>query len=130
MSSVTYFEIGGDLVELHADYKYATGQITAKKRKQQRAVARDLKSIGKTSKKMSKAAESRDEWGPAEAFGYGVGLGAGIAFAVITFPVVAADGPLIGPADLAWLAASMRIMSKTTTTGRQIGEKVDDHMGW
>ena len=43
MTSVTFFEIGGDLIELNADYEYATGQISATKRKQQRAIAKERK---------------------------------------------------------------------------------------
>ncbi len=131
MTSVTFFEIGGDLIELNADYEYATGQISATKRKQQRAIAKDVKSIGKSVDKMSKKSTTSDDgWGPAEKIGYGVGLAAGIAFAVATFPVVVADSPMIGPADLAWFAASARMIDRTTTLGQKSGEYVDDKMGW
>ena len=103
--TITYFEIGGELIELKADYQIGQGQISASKRKQQRAIAKDVKSIGKSVDKMSKKTTSDDGWGPAEKIGYGVGLAAGVAFAVATFPVVVADSPMIGPADLAWISA-------------------------
>jgi len=127
--NTSYFEIGGDLVELHSDYQYSTGQTSIKKRKQQRAVARNIKSIGKDVEKMSTSSSSNG-WGPAEKVGYGLGIAAGTAFAITTFPVVVADSPMIGPADLAWFAAATRFMQKTTTAGRRAGEFVDDKMGW
>ena len=101
-----------------------------KKRKQQRAIAKDVKSVGKSVDSMSKKTTSDDGWGPAEKIGYGVGLAAGVAFAVATFPVVVADSPMIGPADLAWFAASARMLDRTTTLGQKSGEYVDDKMGW
>jgi len=127
--NTTYFEIGGELIELHADYQYETGQTSVKKRKQQRAIARNVKSIGKDVEKMSTSSSSNG-WGPAEKVGYGLGIAAGTAFAITTFPVVVADSPMIGPADLAWFAASARFMDKATTLGRKSGEFVDDKMGW
>ena len=130
MTSVTFFEIGGELIELNADYEYGTGQTSATKRKQQRAIAKDVKSIGKSVDKMSKKTTSDDGWGPAETIGYGVGLAAGVAFAVATFPVVVADSPMIGPADLAWFAASARMIDRTTTLGQKSGAYVDEKMDW
>ena len=130
MTSVTFFEIGGELIELNADYEYATGQTSAKKRKQQRAIAKDVKSIGKSVDKMSKKTTSDDGWGPAEKIGYGVGLAAGVVFAVATFPVVVADSPMIGPADLAWFVASARMIDRTTTLGQKSGAYVDEKMDW
>jgi hypothetical protein len=126
--SVTYFEIGGELIELKADYDYGVGTTTASKRKQNRAMAKDVKSIGKSMDKMT-SSTSDDGWGPAESIGYGIGLGAGIVFAIGTFPVVVADGPWIGPADLAWFAAAIRFMQKSTTLGQKTGQYVDDKLG-
>jgi len=126
----SFFEIGGELIELEADYRYATGQSNASKRKQQRATARDVKSIGKDLGKISKQVDNVHTWGPAESIGFGIGVWVGVSFAVASFPVTQADSPLIGPADAAWLAASLRFMKKSTTTGRQIGSYVDEQMGW
>ena len=130
MTSVTFFEIGGELIELTADYQYGQGQTSAKKRKQQKAIAKDVKSIGKSVDSMSKKTTSDDGWGPVEKLGYGVGLAIGIGFAIGTFPVVVADSPMIGPADLAWFAASARFMDKSTTIGQTSGQFVDEKMGW
>ena len=129
MNQVSYFEIGGELIELHADMQYDNGNITAKKRKQQRASARDVKSIGKDVKQIQKTTSSSDSWGPAEEFGIGFGLGVGVVFAVATLPVVVADGPL--PIfDLAWFAGSVRFTKKSISIGQKIGQTVDDQMGW
>jgi len=130
MTSSTFFEIGGELIELTADYEYGQGQTSAKKRKQQRSIAKDVKSIGKSVDSMSKKTTSDDGWGPAETIGYGVGLVAGVAFAVGTFPVVLADSPVLGPADLAWFAAAARMLDRTTSLGRKSGEYVDEKIGW
>jgi hypothetical protein len=129
-SGVSFFEIGGELIELESDFRYGTGDISAKKRKQHRATARDVKSIGKSIDKISKEAQGMHAWGPAEQFGYGFGFGVGVIFAVWTLPVTQADGPWIGPADAAWAAASLRFMHKSVRTGGQIGRSVDDAMGW
>ena len=127
--TTSYFEIGGELIELHADMQYGNGNITAKKRKQQRASARDVKSIGKDIKKMEKQAASKDTWGPAEEFGIGFGLGVGVIYSVATLPVVVADGPL--PIfDLAWAASSFRVTQRSMEVGGKIGSAVDDLMGW
>ena len=129
MTHATYFEIGGELIELHADMQYGSGGITAKKRKQQRATARDVKSIGKDVKKLEKTVSSSDSWGPAEEFGIGFGLGVGIAYSVATLPVAAVDGPL-PVLDLAWFAASVRFTQKSINTFGSLGAAVDDKMGW
>jgi len=129
MTATSFFEIGGELIELQSDYQYQTGQIDIKKRKQQQEISRHVKSIGKDVEKMSTSSSSNG-WGPAEKVGYGLGVAAGATFAIATFPVVVADSPMIGPADLAWFAASTRFMQKSTTLGRKSGEFVDDKMGW
>lgn len=126
----SFFEIGGELIELQSDYRYATGDISAKKRKQHRATARDVKSTGKDLRKISKQVDNIHTWGPAESIGFGIGVWIGIGFAIATFPVTQADSPLIGPADAAWLAGVLRFMNKSTSTGRDIGGYVDDKMGW
>lgn len=128
--SVSFFEIGGELIELKADYDYGVGNISATKRKQQRNIVKDVKSVGKSMDKMENTASSDDGWGPAELVGYGLGLGAGIAFGVATFPVTQVDSPLPGPADLAWFAGAARFMDKSTNFGRRGGAYVDDKMGW
>ena len=129
MMAKSFFEIGGELIELEADYIYGVNQDLTR-RKQQRAIAREVKSAGKAMDSMVKTARENDTWGPAETIGYGIGLGAGVVYATATFPVVLADSPLIGPADLLWLASSIKFMQKSTAIGKKMGEEVDQTMGW
>jgi hypothetical protein len=129
MNAKSFFEIGGELIELEADYNYGVNQDPTR-RKQQRAIAREVKSAGKAMHSMSKTATKNDTWGPAETLGYGIGLGAGVVYATATFPVVLADSPLIGPADLLWFASSIKFMQKSTAIGKKMGEEVDQTMGW
>ena len=93
MTSSSFFEIGGELIEIKSDYDYGVGNISATKRKQQKNIVKDMKSVGKTMDKMTKTASSDDTWGPAESVGYGIGLVAGVAFGVATFPLTQADSP-------------------------------------
>ena len=125
----SFFEIGGELIELEAEYDYGT-HVQPQRRKQQRALAREVKQAGKSIDKMAKTAKQQDTWGPAETIGYGIGLGAGVIYATATFPVVLADSPLIGPADLLWFASSIKFMQKSTSIGKKMGEEVDQTMGW
>jgi len=125
----SFFEIGGELIELEADYN--SGRMSnAKRRTQQRAPARKVNQAGKAMDSMAKTAKQDDTWGPAETIGYGIGLGAGVVYATATFPVVLADSPLIGPADLLWFASSIKFMQKSTSIGKKMGEEVDQTMGW
>ena len=126
MMSKSFFEIGGELIELEADQISGVYQAPIR-RKQQRATARYA---GKVVDIMAKTATEDDTWGPAETFGYGIGLGAGVVYATLTFPLVLADSPLIGPADLLWFASSIKFMQKSTSIGKKMGEEVDQTMGW
>ena len=125
----SFFEIGGELIELEAEYTYGRNP-QPKRRTQQLAGARVVKQEGKTMDRMVETAKEDDTWGPAEIIGYGIGLGAGVIYATATFPVVLADSPLIGPADLLWFASSIKFMTKSTAIGKKMGEEVDQTMGW
>jgi len=129
MMAKSFFEIGGELIELEAEYQYGLNSDPTR-RKQQRAIAREVKSAGKAVDSMANTAKDQDTWGPAETIGYGIGLGAGVVYATATFPVVLADSPLIGPADLLWFASSIKFMQKSTAIGKKMGEEVDQTMGW
>jgi len=128
MMAKSFFEIGGELIELEADYNYGVNQPPIR-RKQQRAIARSAAKAPQGDS-MAKTARKNDTWGPAETLGYGIGLGAGVIYATATFPVVLADSPLIGPADVLWFASSIKFMSKSTAIGKKMGEEVDQTMGW
>ena len=123
MSGVSYFEIGGELIELKADYDYATGRSSAQDRNIQRKMAKDVRQIKKVPDMVSPTEKS--EMGTFETLGHYGGLVAGVAFGVATFPVTQADSPLIGPADLAWFGATIRMTSKFQTAGRSVGRWLD-----
>jgi len=123
MTGASYFEIGGQVIELKADYDYATGKSTAQQRNVQRKMAKDVRQTSKVSSIISPAKKS--EMGTFETIGHYTGLGAGVAFGVATFPVTQADTPLIGPADLAWFAATIKFTQKAQYAGRTVGSWLD-----
>jgi len=123
MTGASYFEIGGQVIELKADYDYAIGKSTAQQRNIQRKMAKDVRSIKKVPEMGSFSKES--EMGTYETVGHYLGLGAGVAFGVATFPVTQADTPLIGPADLAWFAGTIKFTQKAQTVGRTVGSWLD-----
>ena len=120
MTGASYFEIGGQVIELKADYDYATGKSTAQQRNVQRKMAKDVRIIEEVPGLISE-----DGMGTFETVGHYVGLGAGVMFGVATFPVTQADSPLIGPADLAWFGATVRFTQKAQTIGRTVGSWAD-----
>jgi len=124
MSAVSFFEIGGELIELKADYDYATGRSTASDRNVQRKMAKDVRHITKIPEVLS--AKRKDSgMGTYETVGHYAGLGAGVVFGVVTFPVTQLDTPLIGPADLAWFAATIKFTQKAQYVGRTLGSQLD-----
>jgi len=123
MTGSSYFEIGGKVIELKADYDYATGKSTAQQRNIQRKMAKDVRQIKKVPEMVSPGKKS--EMGTFETIGHYTGLGAGVAFGVATFPVTQLDSPLIGPADLAWFASTIKFTQKAQTIGRTVGSWVD-----
>jgi len=124
MTGSSYFEMGGKLIELKADYDYATGESTAQQRNVQRKMAKDVRIIEEVPGIIT-TSSSDDGMGTFETVGHYVGLGAGVMFGVATFPVTQLDSPLIGPADLAWFGATIRFTQKAQTIGRTVGEWLD-----
>ena len=45
MTGTSYFEMGGKVIELKADYDYATGRTSASERNVQRKMAKDIRII-------------------------------------------------------------------------------------
>jgi len=123
MTGSSYFEIGGQVIELKADYDYATGKSTAQQRNIQRKMAKDVRVISKVPGVVSPGTKS--EMGTYEKMGHYAGLGAGVLFGVATFPVTQADSPLIGPADFAWFSATLKFTQKSQTVGRTVGSWLD-----
>ncbi len=123
MTGASYFEIGGQVIELKADYDHATGKSTAQQRNVQRKMAKDIRTIKKVPEMVSPAASSK--MGTFETIGRYAGLGAGVAFGVATFPVTQADSPLIGPADFAWFSATVKFTQKAQGVGQTVGSWLD-----
>jgi len=123
MTGSSYFEIGGQVIELKADYDYATGKSTAQQRNIQRKMAKDVRVISKVPGVVSTGTKS--EMGTFEAIGCYTGLGAGVMFGVATFPVTQADSPLIGPADFAWFSATIKFTQKAQMVGQTVGSWLD-----
>jgi len=124
MSAVSYFEIGGELIELKAEYDYASEHTSASERNIQRKMAKDVRQMSKIPEIVS--AKSKDEgMGTYETIGHYAGLGAGVVFGVVTFPATQLDSPLIGPADLAWFAATIKFTQKAQYVGRTLGSQLD-----
>jgi len=124
MTGSSFFEMGGKVIELKADYDYATGKSTAQQRNVQRKMAKDVRIIEEVPAVISSSAAD-DGMGTFETVGHYVGLGAGVMFGVATFPVTQADSPMIGPADLAWFGATLRFTQKAQTIGRTVGSWAD-----
>ncbi|MDB4758686.1 hypothetical protein OAG22_03365 [Candidatus Poseidoniaceae archaeon] len=123
---MSYFEIGGRLVECAIDVNYATSNMT---RKQQRTNKRAVKDVVKTGKRAGKvlteslSAAQEDRFGFEEA-GQLVGLWVGLGFGIATMPVVALDGPLPF-ADAAWVISTARMTKTAIDVGGQVGEIID-----
>ena len=123
MTGSSYFEIGGKVIEMKADYDFATGRSTAQERNVQRKMAKDILVIEEVPEVVSPASSS--EMGTFETIGHYLGLGGGVIFGVATFPVTQADSPLIGPADFAWFSATIKFTQKSQKIGREVGSWLD-----
>jgi len=124
MTGSSFFEMGGKVIELKADYDYATGKSTAQERNVQRKMAKDVRIIEEVPDVLT-TSSSDGGMGTFETVGHYVGLGAGVMFGVATFPVTQADSPMIGPADLAWFGATVRFTQRAQTIGRTVGSWAD-----
>lgn len=117
-----YLNMGGQLIDLYADYEYARGDSSDRARDRRK----DLRTLAKTSHTTNQIIQNVSEpgMGRYEKIGAGVGLGVGIAYGYATLPVVALDGPL--PFfDLAWAYSTARMTQKAVRTGRYVGKQFD-----
>jgi hypothetical protein len=117
-----YLNVGGELIDLYADYEYARGDSSDRARDRRK----DLRTLGKTARTTNQVyqAVADPAMGRYEKIGAGVGLGVGVAYGYATLPVVLADGPL--PFfDIAWAYSTARFTQKSVKTGRYIGKQFD-----
>jgi len=123
---VSYFEIGGRIVECAIDVNYQTSNMT---RKQQRTNKRAVKDVVTTGKKAGKVvtesvtAANEDRFG-AEEVGQLVGLWFGMVYGLATLPVVALDGPLPF-LDAAWIISTARVTKTAIDIGGDVGSVID-----
>ena len=112
--------VGGDLIDLYADFDYAVGVGNGRagdKRREYRQVATLMR-------KTEPVVRSR-RMGKYERAGHNVGTGVGVAYAIATAPATLLDSPLPGPADIAWAYSVMEFTDRAQSTGRKIGKKFD-----
>ena len=117
-----YLNMGGELIDLYADYEYARGDSSDRARDRRK----DLRTLGKTARTTNQIYQSVTDpgMGRYEKIGAGLGFVAGAAFGYATLPVVVADGPL--PFfDIAWAYSTARFTKKSVQTGRNIGKQFD-----
>ena len=126
MTGRSFFEIGGQIVELENDVAFGMGKRSAKEHKTRKSA---IKPVVKTLEKTVDVlvggyeAASEDRFGFEEA-GKLVGLWFGLIVAAATLPVTVVDGPLPFM-DAAWLISSARITKTAIDVGGQIGSMID-----
>ena len=123
----SFFEIGGEIVELDNDYRFMTGQRTAKEHKSRKSMIKPVTKLAdhmvRTGSESSEAA-NENKFGFEEA-GTLVGIWFGLVVAAATLPVTVIDGPLPFM-DAAWVVGSARFTYKASQVGGRIGEQIDE----
>ena len=112
--------IGGDLIDLYADYEYARdgdNSTSAHRYKDLRKTAKILRDSDAVYKQVN-------DPGNYETIGGAIGLGLGVVYGYATLPVVAIDGPLPFM-DLTWAYGTARFTKKSIETGRRFGKHFD-----
>jgi len=113
-----FLNVGGDLIDLYADYEYARQDSSDRARDRRD----DLRTLAKTARVISDISPSGP--GRYETIGGTVGLGMGIVYGYATLPVVVVDGPL--PIfDMAWAYSTARFTKKSVDAGRKFGKQFD-----
>ena len=123
---MSYFEIGGRLVECAIDVNYETSKMSRKQQRTNKRAVKEVVKIGKQAGKVmteSLSAAQEDRFGFEEA-GQLVGLWVGLGFGLATMPVVALDGPLPF-ADAAWVISTARMTKTAIDVGGNVGGIID-----
>ena len=114
--------IGGDLIDLYADYEYARGDSSSRSR-DRRQEFRTTAKVARTTNDIYKAV-TNDKSNAYERLGGVIGLAVGTAYGVATLPVTVVDGPM--PFfDVAWAYSTARITRSAVETGRRVGSFFD-----
>lgn len=126
MAYASYFEMGGDVLDVASDINYARGNISTKQQRQNKRMVKAGVNAGKAAEQAMAdgiAAANEGKFGFANA-GELAGVWFGMVFGMATLPVVAVDGPLPF-ADAAWAFATFRMTVKASKIGYSIGETID-----
>lgn len=125
----TFFEIGGEIIELDNDVQLAMGRRTAKEHKGRKSVVKPVvRTLDRSVEILGGGlqAAQEDRFGFEEA-GKIAGLWFGLVVAAATLPVTVVDGPLPFM-DAAWLIASARITKTAIDVGGHVGAFIDDSL--
>ena len=114
--------LGGDLIDLYADYQYASGVGNGRSGDYRKELRTRAKAVRSADSLVQTVADTGP--GTGEKIGSAIGFGVGLAYSYATLPVVVLDGPLPF-LDAAWAYSSFRMIERTTKLGGKIGKKFD-----
>jgi hypothetical protein len=123
---VTYFEIGGKLVELEETLQEMTGLGQERSAASKEAITEVLQAFDIIEPSIEKLLSSNVEvsW---EDIGRLTGGGIGVGMAIATYWTTWVDGPL-PVMDLAWLAAQATFTKRSMATGARVGLFLDENI--
>lgn len=121
---VTYFEIGGKLVELEETLQEMTGLGSERSSASVEAIREVLQTLDLIEPSVENLLSSNVEvtW---EDVGRLSGAGVGVAMAIASSPLTLVDG-VLPIADAAWWVANATFTKRSMATGARVGAFVDD----
>ena len=123
---VTYFEIGGKLVELEETLQEATGLGSPRGADSKEAIREVLQTLDLIEPSIERILSSNVEvtW---EDIGRLTGGGIGVAVAISTSPLTLVDG-VLPIADAAWWVSNATFTKRSMATGARIGLFLDENI--
>lgn len=123
---VTYFEIGGKLVELEETFQDMTGLGSRRTASSVEAIQEVLHTLDIIEPSIENLLSSNIEvsW---EDIGRFSGAGVGVAAAISTSPLTLVDG-VLPIADAAWWVANATFTKRSMATGARIGLFLDENI--
>jgi len=120
---VTYFEIGGKLVELEETFQDMTGLGPSRSAASKEAIYQVLQTFDIIEPSIENLLSSNVEltW---EDLGRLTGATAGVVVAISTSPLTLVDG-VLAIADAAWWVANATFTKRSMATGARVGAYVD-----
>ena len=123
---VTYFEIGGKLVELEETLQEMTGLGSERSSASKEAIREMLQTLDIIEPSIENLLSSNVEvsW---EDIGRLTGAGVGVGMAVLTYWTTWTDGPL-PVMDAAWWVAQATFTKRSVATGARVGLFLDENI--